>query len=56
MKRINPGIRAILSSGYGFNGKASELLDEGMLGFIQKPYRISELSVAVAKALNAGRP
>jgi PAS domain S-box-containing protein len=51
LKCVNPDIRALLSSGYGFNGKASELLDEGMLGFIQKPYRVTELSVAVARAL-----
>ncbi len=55
LKRLDPGVRAILSSGYGFDGKVSELIDEGMLGFIQKPYRVAELSSLVANALNTGR-
>lgn len=55
LRRINPGLRAILSSGYAFNGRASEIVDEGMVGFIQKPYHVSELSIAVARALNLGQ-
>ncbi|MDX9973037.1 MAG: CHASE4 domain-containing protein [FCB group bacterium] len=51
LQSLNPKVRAILSSGYGINGKASEMLGEGMLGFIQKPYRVTELSIAVARAL-----
>lgn len=42
----------ILITGYGFNGAAQQLLDEGMLGFIQKPYQINELSKVIARAIN----
>lgn len=42
MRRVNPNVRVLLSSGYsqeealtGFNGK-------GLAGFIQKPYRVDE--------------
>jgi signal transduction histidine kinase/CheY-like chemotaxis protein len=52
MKRINPKIKAILSTGYGFDGQASQAVNEGMVGFIQKPYKLSEFSIAIAKAMN----
>ena len=49
---MDPGVKAILSSGYGRNGRAQEVLDDGMLGFIQKPYRLDELGAAVHSALS----
>lgn len=51
MRQINPQVRAILSSGYSLNGEAQSILDEGVLGFIGKPYRHAELSTAVEEAL-----
>ena len=44
MKEINPDIKVLLSSGYGINGEASEILERGCDGFIQKPFKIKELS------------
>ena len=52
LKKINPRIKAILSSGYSRDGAAQEILDEGMLGFAQKPYRMNQLSEIVASVLN----
>jgi len=51
MRRINPRIRAVLSSGYSLDGEAQRILDEGVLVFLGKPYRYAELSAAVAEAL-----
>jgi two-component system cell cycle sensor histidine kinase/response regulator CckA len=51
LKDINPDIKVLLSTGYGLNGKAQGLLNEGMLGLIQKPYAATELRQAVQKAL-----
>jgi PAS domain S-box-containing protein len=51
MKRINPNIRAILSSGHSLEGQAQNLLNKGALGFVPKPYKVSELATAVAGAL-----
>jgi two-component system, cell cycle sensor histidine kinase and response regulator CckA len=51
MRQINPRLRALLSSGYSLNGEAQDILDEGVLAFIGKPYRHNELSEAVAEAL-----
>jgi two-component system, cell cycle sensor histidine kinase and response regulator CckA len=38
LKKINPAVKAILSSGYSLEGEAAQILREGVLGFIQKPY------------------
>lgn len=51
LKALNPSVRAVLSTGYGLNEVAQQLLDEGMAGFLQKPYQISELSEVIAQAL-----
>jgi len=53
LKRINPRVRAVLSSGHGCNGRARNIIKEGMVGFIQKPYRMDALARAVAEALKA---
>jgi two-component system cell cycle sensor histidine kinase/response regulator CckA len=56
MKKLQPNVRAILTTGYGLNNKVQELLDEGMYGFIQKPYRIDALSAVVSEALESTPP
>ena len=48
---INPEVKVVLSTGFGRDGKAQELLNEGMQGFVQKPYELARLSVAVANVL-----
>ncbi len=53
MRRINPRIKAILSSGYAINDEAQSSLDEGVVGFLQKPFRIATLSQMVAEALSS---
>ncbi|KPK62140.1 MAG: hypothetical protein AMK73_06685 [Planctomycetes bacterium SM23_32] len=54
LRRLAPGVRAILSTAYGMNGKAQAVLDEGMAGFVQKPYDLRKLDTAVRSALAAG--
>ncbi len=44
MKEINPDIKVLLSSGFSIDGKASEILERGCNGFIQKPFSMKELS------------
>lgn len=43
MKRINPDIKAILSSGFSMDEESQMMLTEGVMGFIHKPYRKSDL-------------
>ena len=53
LKKINSGIKAIVSSGYSADGGVSKILSEGALGFIQKPFDINELSKIVYKAIDS---
>lgn len=44
IRRIDPHMRVLLSSGYPLNGNINRLLQQGAAGFIQKPYKMSMLS------------
>jgi two-component system cell cycle sensor histidine kinase/response regulator CckA len=54
IKEINPNIKVLLSSGYNIEGQATELLEKGCNGFIQKPFNMNELSQSINKILNKG--
>jgi two-component system, cell cycle sensor histidine kinase and response regulator CckA len=43
IKEIDPEVKVVLSTGYDVNNKVSELLSDGAVGFIQKPYHIDKL-------------
>ncbi|MDP2807001.1 MAG: response regulator, partial [bacterium] len=51
MREINPKVRVLLSSGFSEEGDAQAILQDGALGFIQKPYRSAELLLRVQQAL-----
>jgi CheY-like chemotaxis protein len=51
LKKINPKISVLLTSGFSQNGKAKEIMGKGILGFLQKPFKIHELSNVIHKAL-----
>ena len=36
LKEINPDIKVLLASGYSMNGTATEIMDRGCNGFIQR--------------------
>ena len=44
IKKMKPEIKVLLSSGYSINGQASEILNRGCNGFIQKPFNLQNLS------------
>ena len=52
LKKINPGIKAIISSGFSRDGLAAELLNEGVKGFLHKPVKIEDLSKIVFEILH----
>ncbi len=52
IKKINPQVSVIISSGYSLNGVAQAMLNDGVCGFIQKPFRRLQLSSCVFEALN----
>ena len=51
MKKINPDIKVLLSSGYSIDGEATEILERGCDAFIQKPFKMKDLSQAIRKIL-----
>jgi PAS domain S-box-containing protein len=56
LRALDPQVRVLMSSGYDFDTAANGLLGEGIAGFLQKPFRIAELSAKVAEALAGARP
>jgi CheY-like chemotaxis protein len=52
LKTIDSGLRALLSTGFGLDGRLPEATAAGFTGWVQKPFHPYELSVAVAQALN----
>jgi PAS domain S-box-containing protein len=51
LKKINPHIKAVLSTGYALDETTQRVLDDGMVGFAQKPYMVHDLSQLVTRAL-----
>jgi DNA-binding NtrC family response regulator len=54
LKKINPDIKVLLSSGYSINGQASEIMSRGCNGFIQKPFNMEQLSMKIRDILSKG--
>jgi CheY-like chemotaxis protein len=52
IKTINPEVKVLLSTGYSINGQATEILERGCNGFIQKPFRMKELSHKIREVLD----
>jgi PAS domain S-box-containing protein len=51
LKKIDPEIRVLLSSGYSIDGLAAEIIDRGCNGFIQKPFNVIQLSRKIREIL-----
>ena len=52
LRKINPAVKVLLSSGYGKDWRTDEIMDRGCNGFIQKPYSIEVLSEEIDAVLN----
>jgi PAS domain S-box-containing protein len=52
LKALDPGLRALLSSGYSLDGQATEILRQGCNGFIQKPFGVVDLSRKIRDILD----
>jgi PAS domain S-box-containing protein len=53
LKAIDAGVKVLLASGYSLSGEASQILNRGCNGFIQKPFNLEELSRKIRKVLDA---
>jgi CheY-like chemotaxis protein len=54
LKELDPDIRAVLSSGYTQNGSVQDAIADGVCGYVQKPYRLADLSEAIQRAMATG--
>ena len=52
MKAVNPKLKAVASSGYVVNDEVRKMLDQGAMGFIQKPFSIKTFAEAIQAALH----
>ena len=52
LKKIDPEVKVLLSSGYCIDGQAREILNRGCRGFIQKPYNMQALSQKINEILS----
>ncbi|MEJ2041630.1 MAG: response regulator [Desulfosarcinaceae bacterium] len=51
LKKINPQIKVLLSSGFSEEGQAGEIVAQDGQAFIQKPFTLPSLSQKVADIL-----
>ncbi len=52
LKKINPQVKVLLSSGYSLNGQASRIIKRGCVGFIQKPFTIRDIASQLRKIMD----
>jgi two-component system, cell cycle sensor histidine kinase and response regulator CckA len=51
-KQIDPDVKVLLCSGYAADGQAADILKRGCMGFIQKPFTISQLSEKLGQVIH----
>lgn len=53
LRKINPNVRALVSSGYTEDPVFSRFRDFGFHGTVRKPYNLEQLKTAITEAINA---
>ncbi|MBU8869641.1 MAG: cache domain-containing protein [Gemmatimonadales bacterium] len=53
MREIDPQVKILISSGFSRDNIVSELISNGAMGFLSKPFKLSELSREVSMVLGA---
>ncbi len=56
LSKIDPNVRVILSSGYSENDATGRFVGQGLTGFIQKPYRPTDLAEKIREVMEEGLP
>ena len=51
LKELDPDVKVLLCSGYSLSGQAAEILDRGCDGFIQKPFKLRDISIKLRDIL-----
>jgi FixJ family two-component response regulator len=54
LRHLDAEVRVIVASGYSENGMVKEVMDQGAVDYLPKPYRLSELLQKVHDCLSPG--
>ena len=54
IKEIDPDVRALLATGFSMAKNTRDILDEGFVGYITKPFTINQLSEKIHEVMDAG--
>ena len=52
LKRMNPDIRVLISTGYGTDGEIEEIVKDSQNGLIQKPFKFKEFTSKIEAILS----
>ncbi len=52
LRRLDPEVRVLLSSGYSSNNQVAHMIDQGCKGFIQKPYDAGRMARKIREILD----
>jgi PAS domain S-box-containing protein len=52
LRRVNPDVKVLLSSGYSLDGQAKDIMKSGCKGFIQKPFSMADFSKKIRDILD----
>ena len=52
LRQIQPDVCVILTSGYGLDSQAQEVMDKGCKGFLKKPFNLEQLSKTIREVLD----
>lgn len=55
LKEIDPGVRVVLSSGYGLQDDVRSVMEAGCCAFVQKPYKFADLSRIIRQVISRPR-
>ncbi|MBI5485599.1 MAG: response regulator [Deltaproteobacteria bacterium] len=54
LRQLKPDVKVIISSGYNEQEVTQKFVGKGLAGFIQKPYKVSDLKVAIKRISDTG--
>jgi len=52
LRGINPELQILISSGYALDSKVQKMMNCGCRGFLQKPFRLDDLSEKIREVLD----
>lgn len=56
IKRVKPGVRTVIASGYSETGRVRKALQLGAGAYVQKPYTLEKIGLAIKKELEKNTP